>query len=260
MTGTVIGMGIIGSDIAPIGTGNGRPSNIDHSLIEKIPSKEFVVSTPELENNDCDSSFVMKSASRASSRTSTTEPFEDMGDGGEESDENRAIAAAAQSIAEKPVDVVDSTEGDSERRHTVGASTSKRFGFSTITVREYPRELGDSVTMMGPPIGLSWEHQDEIVYDLLEYDEAVQDTRRTQTELKMPSKHRDDILKDMGYSRQDIQDAIKRSNISRNQRKRTVETLKLQPLQEAFEKVVRVSMKPLRKKEAHLKMDKRKTI
>lgn len=261
MTGAVIGMGMINSDIQPIGTGNGC------SMIEKISPDSIFVSTQGFENNEYSSDFGMKSASRASSRTSTTEPFEDVGDGEEES-ENLAIAAAVAAVVESINESVDEVlearekekEDESARRHTVGTCTAKRFGFSTITVREYPRDLGDNVTVMGPPIGLSWKHQDEIVYDLVEYDDACQETRRTQSELKMPSKHRDQLLRDMGYSKQDIQDAVKRSNIARNQRKRTVETLKLAPLQEAFEKVVRVGSKPLRRKDSHLKMDKRKTI
>ena len=96
---------------------------------------------------------------------------------------------------------------------------------------------------MGPPVSLDWEHQDETVYDLIEYDEAVSDTRRKMPELKMPSKLRDQILRESGYTKQDIQKATKASNIARAQRKRTVEMLKLQPLHEAFEKMTRFGKK-----------------
>lgn len=258
-------MGMISTDIVAIGSVDVRPTNIKHSLVEKIVSSDSILVSTGLNKRDQDSDFVMKSTSRASSKTSSTEPLEDsVGDGEEEEDvehENRAIAAAVESIREIPSDMLDPPEGGSERRHTAPPCTQTRqFGFSTITVREYPRDLGDNITVMGPPIGLSWEHQEEVVYDLIEYDEACQDTRRTQSELKMPSSHRDKILRDMGYSRKDIQHAIKKSNVARGQRKRTVETLKLQPLQEMFEKVVRVGSKPLRKKDAHLRVDKMKTV
>jgi len=245
-------MGMINSEILPIGG--------DPSMVENVSSETIIVNAPELNKGEQDCDFGMKSNSRASSRTSTTEPLEDVGEG--EEGENLAIFAAVESISEKSEDVPESSPVDSiTRRHTVAScettsDSSKQFGFSTITIREYPRELGDNVCVMGPPIGLSWQHQDEIVYDLVEYDEACQDTRRTQSELKMPSKHRDGILRENGYSRQEIQEAIKRSNITRNQRKRTVETLSLQPLQEALEKVVRAGTKPLRKKDAHLNMRK----
>jgi len=228
-------------------------------------AETILVSTPGFDKRDQESTFVMKSNSIASSKTSTTEPLEDAGDGEEEevcvNNLNSAIAVAAESIRQTPNDTFDAPQNESERRHTVSTSApAKEFGFSTITVREYPRELGDNVTVSGPPISLSWKHQDEIVYDLLEYDDACRDTRRTQSELKMPSAHRDQILREVGYSRQDIQQAVKKSNIARIRRRRTVETLKLQPLQEAFERCIRVGKKPLRKKEPHLRMDKRITV
>ena len=113
----------------------------------------------------------------------------------------------------------------------------RRCRFSTMTVREYPRILGDNVTVVGPPISISWDHDAESVYDLEEYLEAVQYTKRTQAELKMPSKYRDTMLREYGYSRKEIQDACRKSTIARNQRKRTIETIKLQPYQEFFEKV-----------------------
>lgn len=257
-------MGMINTDILAIGSVDVRPTNVEHSLVENIESSNIILVSAGLNKRDQDSDFEMKPTSRASSKTSTTEPVEDnVGDGEEEEVEhvNRTILAAVESIREISSDMLNPPQEGSERRHTAPVSSrTKEFGFSTITVREYPRELGDNVTVMGPPIGLSWEHQEEIVYDLKEYDDAVQDTRRTQSELKMPSSHRDKILRDMGYSRQDIQHAIKKSNIARSQRKRTVETLKLQPLQEAFEKIVRAGSKPLRKKDRLLGIEKRKTI
>ncbi len=239
-------MGMINTDILQYGG--------DPSMVENVSSETIIVNAPELNKGEQDCAFGMKSNSRASSRTSTTEPLEDVGEG--EEGEDRAIVAAAESISEKSEDIPESSPVvPILRRHTVASCESnsasiKQFGFSTITIREYGRELGDNVCVMGPPIGLSWKHQDEIVYDLVEYDEACQPTRRTQSELKMPSKYRDQILREGGYSRQQIQEAIKRSNLARNQRKRTVETLSLQPLQEAFEKVVRVGKKPLKKKDS----------
>jgi len=254
-------MGMINTDILGV---DARQGKLDPSMVENISSETIIVNATDLKQSEQDCAFGMKSNSRASSRTSTTEPLEDVGEG--EEGENLAIAAAVESISEKSEDVPESPPVSSmTRRHTVAScestsSSGKQFGFSTITIREYARELGDNVTMMGPPICLAWQHQDEIVYDLIEYDDACQDTRRTQSELKMPSKHRDQILRESGYSRQEIQDAIKRSNIARNQRKRTVETLSLQPLQEAFEKVVRVGRKPLKKKDSLRNLDTRKSI
>merc|ERR1712226_203567 len=170
-----------------------------------------------MEDTDRESDFEMKSESRASSRTSATEPFMDGGEEENENDKGEILP------------ILETSERESEQTLSIGSTSSRRLRWSTITIREYPRVLGDNVTVMGPPISLAWMHQDEIVYELVEYDEAMVDSRRTQSELKMPSSHRDKILKESGYSRRDIQEAIKNANIARNQRKRTVETLKLQP-------------------------------
>lgn len=236
-------MGMLNSDILSVSE--------YQTKIEHISSDTIFVSASELDKKEQDSDSTMRSTSRGSSTTSSTELVEDVGDGEEENGndggniKNRGIPAAEEILV--PSDAARSC-------------TDKEFGWSTITIREYARVLGDNITVMGPPIGLSWEHQDEIVYDLKEYDTACQDSRRSQSELKMPSKHRDQILIDGGYSRQEIQEAIKRSNIARNQRKRTIETLNLQPLQETLEKIIRGGKNKFRKKKSVEKVNKRSTI
>merc|ERR1712161_179484 len=97
-----------------------------------------------------------------------------------------------------------------------------RLRFSTLTIREYPRILGDNVTVMGPPISISWEHDVESVYELEDYEDACK------------------------YTRKEIQGACKKSTIARNQRKRTIATIRLQPLEELFEKAVKkTGLRPL---------------
>lgn len=142
--------------------------------------------------------------------------------------------------------------------HATESSKVRRLRFHQVTIREYPRVLGDNVCMMGVPISISWEHQGEKVYDLEEYEEACSHTRRTQTELKIPSSHRNTLLRETGYSAKEIQEAIKRSNITRNQRKRTVEMLKMHTVHEALEKVARFGKKiiPHRKKKKPITRDK----
>lgn len=107
--------------------------------------------------------------------------------------------------------------------------------FSTLTVREYPRLLGDNVTTLGPPISMDWHYEDENVYDLVEYDEASHEMRRTKSEMVLPSATRNDMLSACGFTKKEIQAAVKKSTIARNQRKRTIETLKFQPVQELME-------------------------
>lgn len=236
MTGAVIGIGIINSEYLSTDTRDGYQTKIDYSSVDTSSSDTYLVSAQGVENKNRDSEITMRSNSQASSMTSTTEPLIDV-DGEEDIDDgNRAIT-----------EDVNPNPRNTERRRTAPPDDSKKLRFSTLSIREYPRVLGDNVTTMGPPISLSWQYEDEIVYEIEDYEQAIQDTRRTQSELKMPSSLRDTILREMGYSRGEIQDAVKSSNIARNRRKRTNETLNLQPLQEAFEKVVRIGKSPFRR-------------
>lgn len=236
----------INTKVIPLDNLQGRHNELDQSIVDRLSKDTYFAEDPISEDRDRDSDFEMKSNSRASSRTSATEVFVD-GDG-EEENENDDV-----SIIENNIDpILETSEQESEKALSIGSLRSTRLRWSTLTIREYPRVLGDNITVMGPPISLAWTYQDERVFPLEEYEKLMVDNRRTQSELKMPSAFRDQILKESGYSRHDIQEAIKKSNIARNQRKRTVEMLKMQPLHEVFEKVVRVGKNPLRKKKKDL--------
>lgn len=225
MTGPVVTIGMVNSEEDSVNSGQSKLAI----------SSDTILCMEGVEN---DPTFDFKKESRPSSYTLATELLEDSGEGDSEQEEE----AAAMAMSEAPQEEV-------KRRHSDPGGTKKEFVFGTITVREYPRGIGNTVAMMGPPIGLEWVHQDEVVYDLIEYDDACAPTRRTQSELKMPLKYRQEILSSGGYAKKDIMDAIKRSNVTRNNRKRTNELLKLQPFEEALEKFSRGMKKnPLRKK------------
>ena len=129
-------------------------------------------------------------------------------------------------------------------------SSSKSLGFGTIRVREYPRILGDNVTMQGPPISIAWQHETDEEYDLDEYDAAVRETRRNHAELKMPAQMRVDLLRgpNYEYTRKEILEATKTATIARNQRKWTIERLHFQSVHETLETLKR-SCKLGKKKE-----------
>ncbi|KAL3922928.1 MAG: hypothetical protein SGILL_001941 [Bacillariaceae sp.] len=104
--------------------------------------------------------------------------------------------------------------------------SSRSVTFTTVTVREYPRCLGDNVTTNGAPISIEWKHDSEESYDAVEFDEAAESGRRDKSELKMPSEVRFHLLVDeLGYSRKDIQVAIRQNNVSKSQRQRTLQSL-----------------------------------
>ena len=61
-------------------------------------------------------------------------------------------------------------------------------------------------------------------------------------QLKMPSRHREDLLRRLGYSRRDIMEGTKEANIARGRRKRTMETMTLAPAQELLELARRATL------------------
>ena len=128
------------------------------------------------------------------------------------------------------------------------SANGKSVGFSTLTIREYAMILGDNVTMSGPPISISWEHDKEEMFDVDDYEAVYENTRRSHAELQMPRAHRDEMMRRSGFTRKQIQEASKQATIARNRRKRTAETQQLHKLQEVMENVVRSGKKGLRMK------------
>lgn len=112
-----------------------------------------------------------------------------------------------------------------------------KVDFGTLTIREYPRILGDGVTIKGPPLTIAWKHQDENEYEVDEYEKAMEGNRRLQSELKIPSKDREAMMKASGFSKKEILECSKQATITRNQRKWTVERLGMTPVHEVMEKV-----------------------
>lgn len=119
------------------------------------------------------------------------------------------------------------------------AASNNKLQFSTLTIREYGRILGIGVTVKGPPLTIEWTHQDEQEYDVDEYEKAVEGSRRLQAELKIPSKDREAMMKASGFSHKEILEATKQANITRNQRKVTVERLGMSSVHEAMEKMTK---------------------
>lgn len=111
--------------------------------------------------------------------------------------------------------------------------------FSTITIRDYPRSIGDNpASSCGPSVSIGWKHESECTVVLDEYEEN-RSPRRVGREMIIPVKIREEILREMGYSRADIMKCIREINIIRGQRRRTYETLHLQSFQLLTERISR---------------------
>ena len=95
-----------------------------------------------------------------------------------------------------------------EERETQKNKMSKKKGvlvvqFSTVHIRQYSLCLGDNPSVSeGPPISLDWNYGDERSYKLEEYEQ-----QKEGEVLRVSSKGRQQILKQIGYSRKEIKEA-----------------------------------------------------
>merc|ERR1712238_553380 len=97
--------------------------------------------------------------------------------------------------------------------------------FSTVNIREYNVCLGDNPSVArGAPISLDWQYGEEISHVFGDYEQQQQQQQapeRTTTEFKRTSLERIQLLKQIGYSRKEIQNATHRVQKIRQQRFQT---------------------------------------
>jgi hypothetical protein len=111
--------------------------------------------------------------------------------------------------------------------------------FSTITIRDYPRSIGDNpASSCGPSISMGWEHESEVSVPIDAYEEN-RGPRRRGREMIIPVQLREEILRNAGYSRAEIMKCTRDINIARGQRRRTYDTLHLQSIQLLTERITR---------------------
>lgn len=115
-------------------------------------------------------------------------------------------------------------------------SSSKGVSFTRLQIREYPIIVGDNPAIMtGCPITIAWDHVNVIDVSIDDF-EATKPPRRQMAELRIPSKFRDEILKSLGFTSDEIKKAMRAANIIRGKRKSTNETTpELAKMQEKFE-------------------------
>lgn len=110
-------------------------------------------------------------------------------------------------IMEKGNDDLDNSSGD------------KSVRFSRVVVRDYSLCLGDNPSVSrGVPISIDWDYDKERSYEINKYECDRFARRRKSEELKLPSLQRIQLLKNLGYSRSELNEQAK--NIERVRQKR----------------------------------------
>ncbi len=118
----------------------------------------------------------------------------------------------------------------------------KKVSFSTLEIREYGIIPGDNPAVTGGcPLSIDWVYDSVFTCSVENYEE-VRPKTRSMTELRIPSREREETLRRVGFSRRDIQEGTKNANITRHQRRRTEETMKLAPVQEFLERAKRKTL------------------
>lgn len=122
-------------------------------------------------------------------------------------------------------------------------SSKTKVTFSTIQIRTYESVLGDNPSCTGgPPLSIGWRYNPE------HYDSTVDEYERKQDELYggpeirpldidlvLHRSERESILLKMGYTQQDLADAVRRLNKAKSKRRQTVHNLPVMFLEEKAE-------------------------
>lgn len=114
-----------------------------------------------------------------------------------------------------------------------------RLQWGYVELREYGQCLGDHpACSRGAPIQLDWNYHCMATLSIDHYEQSRHG--RNDNSLRIPSSYRQFILMRLGYSPQDLADAIRTKTIDQKKRVQTVSRLKYMAFDEKMEKMVRV--------------------
>ena len=112
-----------------------------------------------------------------------------------------------------------------------------RVTFGMVHVRKYEVILGDHPECRsGPSIGIGWRYQEASSHSLKYWEERKGGRRpKTSDQLLMSRHQRESLLRDWCYLQRDVAAMIRVTNKVKNQRRQTIQNLKLEPLEERLE-------------------------
>ena len=99
--------------------------------------------------------------------------------------------------------------------------------------------MSDNPSSAGPPIGIGWRYnpKDTIILDLDIYECECEGNRRIKKEFIIPPYVREDMLREAGYSRNEIALAVKRARKDKGRRSASLRQQKFDPILERVEAV-----------------------
>ena len=147
-----------------------------------------------------------------------------------------AAAATCKEIQNDTMSSGNRTKVRSKGKTKRETAPHRSVTFTSTEVREYPIELGDNPSVSsGPPLTIGWTYISRHKIPIDDY-EAGRPPHRALYEMIIPSATRMGILCDADISLRSIQKAIKEVNVTKRQRRRTVQTLQTSWIEEMSER------------------------
>jgi len=123
---------------------------------------------------------------------------------------------------------------------TTKPSTKKGVRFSTITIQEYSLQPGvNPGGTQGCPLTIGWRPISKDTVDLDVFESVRAEHRRTQDQLKLVSAHRQQLLRELGFTMKAIMDGTKEATRARRHRYSTIARLNSTDSQEIIEDLQR---------------------
>ncbi|KAL7529519.1 hypothetical protein ACHAXR_003011, partial [Thalassiosira sp. AJA248-18] len=116
----------------------------------------------------------------------------------------------------------------------------KLVRFDTVEFREYGRNLDDNPsTSSGPPIGIDWRYdpKDTVVLDVDAYENCREGYRRSKWELAIPPSVREEMLREVGFSRNEIKLVVRSVQKDKDRRNISLHRQKFDPILERVDSV-----------------------
>ena len=130
-----------------------------------------------------------------------------------------------------------SSTSTNTRRRNRASDVERKVSFSSVEIRQYNRILDDNpACTSGPGISIGWEYNSSFTrnIDLSEY-ERLRKPYRVKYVLPLPRRLREYILLDLGYTKEDIAESVRRINKIKFNRTQTVNNLHVAKMEEVME-------------------------
>ena len=159
-------------------------------------------------------------------------------------DKDDQLASSSSRIVRKPLKSCMAVRSMSESLHSDPSSRPRRMsdfsvGFKSVEIRDYFQILGDNPAVSrGPAMTLDWEYDSHQTISIDSY-EGNRGRRRFHHEMMIPRFVREHYLRKSGYSKKEIDEAVKAIDKVKSKRKKTVKNIRFENVEYAVERTKR---------------------